>query len=228
MTSQFTVYDITIDLTRVFGNSSFLTRVFRASPDCTYTTPDEDAVIIAALLTTHTTTHAATNTWNTDHIVKIEVVQHPNPTVSLTGTSKDWKYFQTCWHIYKTATKVTRKDALPQLECCDEQLRSYAVICWLARWQKDEKNSKYSASRLLYRHQANAVRRAKDEPKKHSEQTSWKWQSSNSLGLKPTNTKSHLSCFHHTCVNCHHLHHFDHVCRSKVIKQKEKLRQKKT
>lgn len=90
-------------------------------PGCTYTTPDLDAVIIAALLTTHATTHSNQPT-SVSPTAKIERVRRP--TVTLAGTSEDWKYFLTRWIEYKTATKITGRDAVLQLlECCDEQLR---------------------------------------------------------------------------------------------------------
>ena len=46
------------------------------------------------------------------------------PTISLAGTSEDWKYFLCRWEDYATATKITGRDKVVQLlECCDEQLR---------------------------------------------------------------------------------------------------------
>jgi len=91
-------------------------------PECTYVTPDTDAVIVAALLTTHATLHAPNNHTATGSSAKAEKVKRP--VIVPAGTSEDWEYFLTRWKEYKTATKVTGKDLILQLlECCDEQLR---------------------------------------------------------------------------------------------------------
>jgi len=68
----------------------------------------------------------------------------------------------------------------------------------------------------------------------HSEQTSWDWQSSSNrskcsyyFGTMDTERsnqqtwKATCPAFNNTCGNCHRLHKFDHICRSKDIKQKE-------
>jgi len=78
-------------------------------PNCTYTTPDTDAVIVATLLTTHATTHNTGNAPRDIQAAKIERVKRP--TITLAGTSEDWKYFLTRWKDYKTATKITGRDA---------------------------------------------------------------------------------------------------------------------
>lgn len=91
-------------------------------PGCTYTTPDLDAVIVAALLNTHATIHAAPTPHVAGAAVRVERVKRP--TISSAGTSEDWKYFLSRWGEYTTATKVTGKDRILQLlECCDEVLR---------------------------------------------------------------------------------------------------------
>ena len=91
-------------------------------PGCGYTTPDTDAVIVAALLNTHAVTHTPTSPTTAGNAAKIERVKRP--TVTLAGTSEDWKYFETRWNEYKTATRITGRDAVLQLlECCEDQLR---------------------------------------------------------------------------------------------------------
>lgn len=87
---------------------------------CTYVTPDVEAIIAAALLTTHATIH---NKRTTDAVAaKVEKVKRPE--ISSAGSSEDWSYFTSRWQDYVEATKVTGKDLVIQLlECCDEQLR---------------------------------------------------------------------------------------------------------
>ena len=90
--------------------------------DCTYSTPDLDAIIVAALLTTHATTHAAPTTGTRGAAARVEKVKRP--TISSAGSSEDWKYFLSRWADYVAATRVTGADGILQLlECCDEQLR---------------------------------------------------------------------------------------------------------
>lgn len=87
-------------------------------PGCDYETPDLDAVIVAALITTHATTHPTTS----DIQARIEKVKRP--TVTLAGSSEDWTYFLSRWKDYVDATKITGKNLILQLlECCDESLR---------------------------------------------------------------------------------------------------------
>ena len=89
-------------------------------PDCEYETDDLDAVVVAALLTTHATVHSAVAGGNV--AAKVEKVKRP--TVSSAGTSEDWTYFLFRWKDYVEATKVHGKDLVIQLlECCDETLR---------------------------------------------------------------------------------------------------------
>ena len=79
-----------------------------------------DAIIAAALITAHATTHNTTS--NQMAAVKVEKVKRP--TISSAGTSEEWTYFISRWNDYVEATKVTGKDKTVQLlECCDEQLR---------------------------------------------------------------------------------------------------------
>ena len=87
-------------------------------PGCDYTTPELDASIVAALLTTHCTIHAS----GTGPAAKIEKVKRP--TIAAAGTSEDWAYFTSRWSDYVEATKVSGKDRVMQLlECCEEPLR---------------------------------------------------------------------------------------------------------
>ena len=85
---------------------------------CPYATPDVDAILAAALINTHTMTHAAVS--NTA-IAKMEKVKCP--TISSGGTNKEWRYFISHWADYVEATEVTGKNKVIQLlECCEEQL----------------------------------------------------------------------------------------------------------
>jgi hypothetical protein len=79
-----------------------------------------EAVLAAALITTHATIHNS-SVMNT---VAAKVEKVKRPTISSAGTSEDWSYFISRWNDYVTATKVSGKDKVIQLlECCDEQLR---------------------------------------------------------------------------------------------------------
>ena len=87
---------------------------------CTYNTPDLDGTIVAALLTTHATTHTAAS--SSGGTLKVERVKRP--TITSAGTTSDWQYFRTRCYEYVTATRVTGTDRILQLlECCDETLR---------------------------------------------------------------------------------------------------------
>ncbi|CAG2222071.1 unnamed protein product [Mytilus edulis] len=89
-------------------------------PDCQYETDDLDAVVVAALLTTHATVHSAA----AGAIVSAKVEKVKRPTVASAGSSEDWTYFVSRWKDYIQATKVSGKDLVIQLlECCDETLR---------------------------------------------------------------------------------------------------------
>ena len=82
---------------------------------CGYCTPDQEAVIGAALLNAHTTTH---QTQGPTQAARVEKVKRP------AGTTEDWIYFQSRWGDYTKATKLVGPDRVLQLlECCDEQLR---------------------------------------------------------------------------------------------------------
>ena len=88
-------------------------------PDCDYVTADLDAVVVAALITAHTTTHTQGATAAAAKVDKVK-----RPVISAAGTSEEWSYFLSRWSDYVDATKVTGRDqALQLLECCDEPLR---------------------------------------------------------------------------------------------------------
>lgn len=85
-------------------------------PGCTYATPDTEAVIVAALLTTHATLHNSTGA-AASGTAKVEKVKRP--TIGLSSMSEDWTYFLTRWEEYKEATRVTGREVIVQLiECC--------------------------------------------------------------------------------------------------------------
>ena len=86
-------------------------------PGCDYTTPaDCDAIIAAALLSTHAIIHSST----TPRTEKLK-----RPTVSLAGSSEDWAYFESRWKDFSRSLKTTndRELVLQLLDCCDEALR---------------------------------------------------------------------------------------------------------
>ena len=87
---------------------------------CTYSTPDVDAAIIAALINAHATTHAQpTSATAATHTEKVK-----RPQVTSAGTSEDWEYFLSRWSDYTAATKISGKDLIIQLlQRCDEPLR---------------------------------------------------------------------------------------------------------
>lgn len=85
---------------------------------CDYETIDAEAIIVAALLNTHATTH----TGGGGNSAKAEKVKRP--TISIGCTNEDWQYFISRWQDYTEATQVTGKELILQLlECCDEDLR---------------------------------------------------------------------------------------------------------
>ena len=86
--------------------------------NCNYATPDVEAVIAAALISTHATSHTNSSA------IKAPVEKIRRHTISLSGTSEDWSYFLSRWEDYKAATKLQRAECITQLlECCEEQLR---------------------------------------------------------------------------------------------------------
>ena len=91
-------------------------------PTCDYETADLDAVIVAALLTTHATVHNAAPPSATQSYHKVEKVRRP--TISSAGTSEEWTYFIARWNEYVEATNIKDKELVIQLlECCDDTLR---------------------------------------------------------------------------------------------------------
>ena len=86
--------------------------------NCNYATPDVEAAIAAALISTHATSHTNSSA------IKAPVEKVRRPTISLSGTSEDWSYFLSRWEDYKAATKLQSAECITQLlECCEEQLR---------------------------------------------------------------------------------------------------------
>ena len=75
-------------------------------PNCDFQTDDLDAVVVAALLTAHTTVHTVVP--NIQNVAKVEKVKRP--TISSAGSSEDWTYFISRWKEYVEETKVSGKD----------------------------------------------------------------------------------------------------------------------
>ena len=89
---------------------------------CEYETPDVEAVVTAALITTHATVHQAPTSEPAAQAARIEKVKRP--TITSAGTTEDWQYFKSRWGDYVKATRLEGADRVIQLlECCDEQLR---------------------------------------------------------------------------------------------------------
>ena len=87
---------------------------------CGYETPDVEAVLTAALITAHATTHGPSHSATPS--ARAEKVKRPS--ISSAGTTEDWQYFKSRWSDYVKATKLDGTDKIIQLlECCDEQLR---------------------------------------------------------------------------------------------------------
>ena len=83
--------------------------------DCKYQMPDEDPLVAAALITTHSPHSVAP-------APKAEKVKRP--CISSAGTTEDWQYFNSIWSDYVKATKLAGTGKVIQLlECCDDQLR---------------------------------------------------------------------------------------------------------
>ena len=88
-------------------------------PGCEYTTPDLDPAIVAALLTTHGSSHTQAQPTTAAAVEKVR-----RPVISAAGTTEDWSYFETRWSDYTKATKIKGQDRiLHLLECCDDNLR---------------------------------------------------------------------------------------------------------
>ncbi|XP_064090315.1 interferon-induced very large GTPase 1-like isoform X2 [Macrobrachium nipponense] len=91
-------------------------------PGCDYVTDDLDAVIVAALLTTHRTVHIPRTT--------SVVTEVRRPTLPATGTSEDWSDFKSKWSKYVDAAKITGQEKVQHLlECCDEPLLRNLASC---------------------------------------------------------------------------------------------------
>ena len=86
---------------------------------CEYETPDVEAVIAAALITTRATRHQTPS--QPTQTARVEKVRRPS--ISSAGTTEDWQYFKSRWGDYVRATKLEGTDRVIQLlECCDDQL----------------------------------------------------------------------------------------------------------
>ncbi len=96
-------------------------------PECTYETEDAEGQLAATLLSIHSAgvhnhTQAGEGSSAQPVTARVEKVRHQ--TVSAAGSSEEWSYFETRWHDYLEATKITGKDRVIELlECCDEPLR---------------------------------------------------------------------------------------------------------
>ncbi|CAC5364086.1 unnamed protein product [Mytilus coruscus] len=90
-------------------------------PDCQYETDDVDAVVVAALLTTHATDHSAA----ASAIVSAKIEKLKRPTDSSAGSSENWTYFVSRWKDYIQAFLIhkalkpllvhTVEDEMPKL-----------------------------------------------------------------------------------------------------------------
>ena len=82
-------------------------------------TPTE---VLIKLLDLHERTAHPPTTPPTAPCVNAEKVKRPS--ISASGTTEEWTYFQQRWSEYKQATRLTGQDAIFQLlECCDDALR---------------------------------------------------------------------------------------------------------
>ena len=93
-------------------------------PGCDYETIEStEAIVAAALMNAHTTTHAyGAAAPNQTSNAKVEKLKRP--TVSAAGTSEEWEYFLTRWGEYRKGTRLEGDDVVAQLlECCNEGLR---------------------------------------------------------------------------------------------------------
>jgi hypothetical protein len=102
-------------------------------PGCDFETDNLDAVIVAALITTHTKVHDAPMT-----PAKAEKVKRPSVTSG--GTSEEWSYFLSRWKDYVEATKIKDKELIIQLlECCDDTSSRSDKSCWRITYQQDRR-----------------------------------------------------------------------------------------
>ena len=95
-----------------------------SAPDCATTFQENlDATVLLALIEIHSrTAHQTTAPTHSQPTVKAEKVKRP--TLTSSGTSEEFIYFQQRWSMYKVATKLEGQDVIFQLlECCDEPLR---------------------------------------------------------------------------------------------------------
>ena len=85
--------------------------------NCDYETPDCSDVIVAALLTTHSSIHSHGNIKSTADKIK-------RPTITSDLSNEQWSYFVSRWDNYRKSTKISETEEVVQLlECLDEDLR---------------------------------------------------------------------------------------------------------
>ena len=119
-------------------------------PNCTYTTDDVDAAIVAQLLQLHLVTHTQSTATARAPSIKVDKVRRP--TITSSGTSEEWSYFRTRWKEYVEATGVAGKDLVIQLlECCDEDLRKDLTRTCGSLTNKDETTVLLSIEKLAVR-----------------------------------------------------------------------------
>ncbi|XP_060562866.1 uncharacterized protein LOC132722387 [Ruditapes philippinarum] len=121
-------------------------------PGCDYKTAELDAVIVAALLNTHSMTHTPAVAAS----AKVEKVKRP--TIKAAGTNEDWLYFEKRWDDYKKATQVKGSDLILQLlECCEETLRKDLTRATGGNLTGKPENEVLSAIRKLAVREENAM-----------------------------------------------------------------------
>ena len=85
--------------------------------NCDYETPDCSDVIVAALLTTHSSIHSHGN-------IKSAADKIKRPTITSDLSNEQWSYFVSRWDNYRKSTKISETEEVVQLlECLDEDLR---------------------------------------------------------------------------------------------------------
>ena len=99
----------------------------RPIPGCDYSIDDVAAAIVVQLLELHQVIHAQPQ----GHPSTAKGKKVKRPSISRSGTSEEWSYFNTRWDEYVAATGIKgKKDCVIQLrECCDEELRRKCTTC---------------------------------------------------------------------------------------------------
>ena len=95
------------------------------APDCTTTFQEGlEAQVLVSLLDIHMRTAHQTAAAPQAQPPAAQAEKVKRPTITSSGTSEEFIYFQQRWSGYKLATKLTGMDIIYQLlECCDDQLR---------------------------------------------------------------------------------------------------------